>query len=65
MPDELIDSMSLVGTPEECRERIQTYRDAGITLPIVMPSVDRERAVEQAKETGLAARADESRDEEG
>ena len=51
VPDELVDSMSLVGTPEECRERIQTYRDAGITLPIIMPSVDRDRAVEQAKET--------------
>ena len=51
VPDELIDSMSLVGTPEECRERIQTYRDAGITLPIIMLSVDGERALEQAKET--------------
>jgi alkanesulfonate monooxygenase SsuD/methylene tetrahydromethanopterin reductase-like flavin-dependent oxidoreductase (luciferase family) len=51
VPDALVDSMSLVGTPEECRERIQTYRDAGITLPIIMLSVDGERAVEQARET--------------
>lgn len=51
VPDELIDSMSLVGTPDECREGIQKYRDAGITLPIIMPSVDKEGAVEQARET--------------
>ncbi|MEE8443016.1 MAG: LLM class flavin-dependent oxidoreductase, partial [Dehalococcoidia bacterium] len=50
VPAALVDSMSIVGTPEECRERIQAYRQVGITLPIVSFSVDREGALEQAKE---------------
>ena len=37
MPAAMIERIALVGTPEECRERIQEYRRAGITLPIVSP----------------------------
>ena len=37
VPAGLIDALSLVGTPEECRQRIALYREAGITLPIITP----------------------------
>ncbi|MBI4233720.1 MAG: LLM class flavin-dependent oxidoreductase [Chloroflexi bacterium] len=33
VPDGLIDAMSVIGSAEECKERIQEYRKAGITLP--------------------------------
>ena len=36
VPSGLIDQISLVGGPEECRQRIRDYRDAGIDLPIIM-----------------------------
>lgn len=49
VPTGLIDSMALVGTPEEVRERIREYRDAGVTLPIVIPNVDADGSVEQTK----------------
>lgn len=37
VPDKLIDAVALAGTAEMCRERIQAYRAAGLTLPIVSP----------------------------
>ena len=36
--DGLVDAVSLAGTPEECRSRIEEYRRSGITLPIIFPS---------------------------
>ena len=36
-PTGLVDSVALAGSPEECRARLQKYRDAGIKLPIVSP----------------------------
>ena len=50
VPAPLIDNTALIGSPEECRERIQVYRQAGITLPIVSPSVDGKAALTQAIE---------------
>lgn len=48
-PTGLVDSVALAGSPDECRERLQKYRDAGIRLPIVSPRSSgpnaRERAV--------------------
>jgi len=35
--DELIDATSVVGTAEQCRERIAAYRRSGIDLPILSP----------------------------
>ena len=35
--DELIDATSIAGTPEQCRERIEAYRQSGIDLPILSP----------------------------
>ncbi len=48
LSDELIDNWTLVGTPQECRDRIQAYRDAGVTLPIVSPVMNGENAKRQA-----------------
>jgi alkanesulfonate monooxygenase SsuD/methylene tetrahydromethanopterin reductase-like flavin-dependent oxidoreductase (luciferase family) len=35
--DDLIDATSIAGTPEQCRERIEAYRQSGIDLPILSP----------------------------
>jgi hypothetical protein len=35
--DALIDATSIGGTPEQCRERIEAYRQSGIDLPILSP----------------------------
>jgi len=37
VPDALIDAVALAGTAQECRERIESYRRAGLALPIVSP----------------------------
>ena len=50
VPDALIDSWALAGTAEECREQIQAYRNVGITLPIVSPAMEGEKAKAQAME---------------
>jgi alkanesulfonate monooxygenase SsuD/methylene tetrahydromethanopterin reductase-like flavin-dependent oxidoreductase (luciferase family) len=39
VPDELIDTVALAGTPSDCRERLAAYRKAGLALPIVSPRV--------------------------
>jgi alkanesulfonate monooxygenase SsuD/methylene tetrahydromethanopterin reductase-like flavin-dependent oxidoreductase (luciferase family) len=50
VPDGLIDRITVAGTAEECRTRIGAYRDAGITLPIVMPRIAGPDAKRQAME---------------
>jgi alkanesulfonate monooxygenase SsuD/methylene tetrahydromethanopterin reductase-like flavin-dependent oxidoreductase (luciferase family) len=35
--DRLIAGTSVAGTPSDCRERIEAYRDSGIELPIISP----------------------------
>jgi 5,10-methylenetetrahydromethanopterin reductase len=37
LPDDVVASHALCGTPAECRERLQDYRDAGLELPILFP----------------------------
>jgi probable F420-dependent oxidoreductase len=37
VPDALIDTVALAGTPDHCRERLDAYRRAGLALPIVSP----------------------------
>jgi len=51
VPDELIDTVALAGTPEACRDRLAAYRRAGLALPIVSPRV----AGPDAKETAMTA----------
>ncbi len=35
--DEMIDATTVSGTPEQCRARIEAYRESGIDLPIISP----------------------------
>ena len=35
--DEMVDAVTVYGTAEDCQEKINRYRDAGITLPIIFP----------------------------
>lgn len=35
LPDDLVASHALCGTPDECRTRLQDYRDAGLELPVL------------------------------
>lgn len=35
--DEMIGATSVAGTPEQCRARIEAYRQSGIDLPIISP----------------------------
>lgn len=39
VPDGLIDAVAVAGTPDDCRERIERYRRAGLALPILSPRV--------------------------
>jgi alkanesulfonate monooxygenase SsuD/methylene tetrahydromethanopterin reductase-like flavin-dependent oxidoreductase (luciferase family) len=33
----MIDATSIAGTPAQCRERLDAYRNSGIDLPILSP----------------------------
>lgn len=35
--DEMVDAFSVSGTPQECRIKLRRYRDAGVTLPVIIP----------------------------
>ena len=37
VPDAMIAATAVVGTPAECRERLEAYRHTGIALPIISP----------------------------
>ena len=40
VPDPLIETVSVAGTPTECRERVEAYRHAGIVHPVIFPVSD-------------------------
>ena len=42
VPDEAVEALGCVGEPDEVRERLRAYLDAGVTLPILVevPSQD-------------------------
>ena len=50
VPDSMLRSLAIIGTPEECRERIRDYREAGVTIPIIAPRASGPGAAERAKE---------------
>ena len=50
VPTALIEKIALIGTPEECRQRLQLYRHAGIKLPIIWPRVTETDAKRQTME---------------
>jgi alkanesulfonate monooxygenase SsuD/methylene tetrahydromethanopterin reductase-like flavin-dependent oxidoreductase (luciferase family) len=33
----MIRALTVYGTPQECRARLQAYREAGLQLPIIAP----------------------------
>ena len=35
VPERALDDLAVIGTPEECRERIARYVDNGVTVPIL------------------------------
>jgi alkanesulfonate monooxygenase SsuD/methylene tetrahydromethanopterin reductase-like flavin-dependent oxidoreductase (luciferase family) len=35
IPDEVVDELIVHGSPEECRERVQRYVDAGVNVPVL------------------------------
>ena len=37
VPDQMVDAVTIAGTPAECRERLARYRNAGLDLPIISP----------------------------
>jgi len=36
VPDAVVDELLIHGPPEECRERVEAYRAAGVTTPVLM-----------------------------
>jgi alkanesulfonate monooxygenase SsuD/methylene tetrahydromethanopterin reductase-like flavin-dependent oxidoreductase (luciferase family) len=36
VPDSLVDELLVHGSPGACRERIEAYREAGVTTPVIM-----------------------------
>ena len=48
VPEALIDKIALVGSAETCLEKLEQYRQAGITQPIISPRVGGPKAKEQA-----------------
>lgn len=39
VPDGLVDAVAVAGTAEQCRARIEQYRQAGVALPVLSPRV--------------------------
>lgn len=35
VPDDVVDDLVLHGSPEECREKVQAYADAGVKTPVI------------------------------
>ena len=49
VPNDLIDQIGLVGTPEDVVQRLQEHREAGVNLPIIAPLVDGPETLEGTK----------------
>jgi alkanesulfonate monooxygenase SsuD/methylene tetrahydromethanopterin reductase-like flavin-dependent oxidoreductase (luciferase family) len=47
----LVDSVAIAGTPTECRSRLQEFRKAGVSLPILSFSVDNQQAAQAVRES--------------
>lgn len=44
VPQRLVDSVALTGTPDECRTRLEEFREAGLTLPVLSFTIEDESA---------------------
>ena len=47
IPEEAVEALTVTGTPDHVMERVDEYRKAGVTLPILMPTGDVGFAVEE------------------
>ena len=45
IPSEAVDALTVTGTRSHCLERLEEYRGAGVSLPIVMPIGDVGKAI--------------------
>jgi 5,10-methylenetetrahydromethanopterin reductase len=52
LPDEVIDRLTVNGSPARCRERIAEYRNSGLDLPILVAPTDQIEAVIDALGSG-------------
>ena len=50
VPTALIQKFALVGTADDCRQRLNEYREAGLTLPLISPLVSDKDAKKRAME---------------
>jgi alkanesulfonate monooxygenase SsuD/methylene tetrahydromethanopterin reductase-like flavin-dependent oxidoreductase (luciferase family) len=56
VPDELIEALGVAGTPVQCREQIEAYRQSGIALPIIFPIGGGANAKQQVMDTIAACK---------
>jgi len=54
----LVDSVAITGTPAQCRSKIQEFRKAGVSLPILSFSVDNQQAAQVVGESIRALASD-------
>jgi 5,10-methylenetetrahydromethanopterin reductase len=45
VPDEVVQLITASGTPDECRAKVEEYREAGCTCPVLYPLGDDVRAM--------------------
>jgi probable F420-dependent oxidoreductase len=43
--DEIVDRLAIIGTPEQCRERLSAFAAAGVTTPMIQPFLFDEAAI--------------------
>jgi alkanesulfonate monooxygenase SsuD/methylene tetrahydromethanopterin reductase-like flavin-dependent oxidoreductase (luciferase family) len=49
--DQLLDSVALAGTPNECRGRLEEFRRAGVDLPILSFYIPNEKALQTVRDS--------------
>ena len=49
VPDSMLRSIAIIGPTDQCRDRLQSYRAAGVTLPIIAPRTSGPNAAQKAK----------------
>ncbi len=57
MHDELVDSIAILGTPDECREQLAAFVAAGVTTPVLSPLATSPDAAAAVFETFAPAQA--------
>ncbi len=47
LPDEVVNALTLTGNADDCADRLDDYRKAGVKLPIIMPIGDVQTAIRE------------------